>query len=87
LQKNLDKIWDKLNESKISLLEILALVSLVLIPMFWDKIVEFFKAIDKKLDISGIIDRFIASINWEKHIGTVIGFVLDEVKKKFNEFI
>lgn len=45
LNKVLDKIYDKLNAKKISWLAIIAGLSLVIIPLFWDKIKGFFSSI------------------------------------------
>jgi len=45
LHKALDKIYDKLKSNKISWLAIMAGISLILIPLMWDKIKSFFSTI------------------------------------------
>lgn len=87
LNEQLEKIWKHLNKSKISWLAILAGISLILLPLFWDKIKGFFTWLNEEFHIGDIINKFINSIDWGKHVGKVTGFIWDAVKKKFMDFI
>lgn len=91
LHKALDKIYDKLNSNKISWLAILAGISLILIPLFWDKIKSFFSAISQKFDLSkkinDAIDALLNAIDWNGHVSTVVSKVWEAVKNAFSNFI
>lgn len=79
----LETIYKHVTKKKLSLLGILAVISLFLIPMFWDKIKSFLSTINEKFDITGKISSFINSIDWQKYVGMAINGIWEATKAAF----
>ena len=79
----LETIYKHVTQKKLSLLGILAVISLFLIPMFWDKIKSFLSTINEKFDITGKISSFINSIDWQKYVGMAIDGIWEATKAAF----
>ena len=91
VDKQLSKIHDKLSSNKVSWLAIVAGLSLVLIPLFWDKIKGFFSSLSQKFDldkmINGAISKVIKTVDWNKHVSVILGKVLTAVLEALSDAV
>lgn len=91
LNDQLKKMYDKVNKSKISWPVILLGVSLLLIPLLWNKITALFSKINEELKLDEKLNDFIKNtienIDWNAHISIVMGKVMEALKACFTGII
>jgi len=87
INNRLDKLLKDREKNGFSWTKLLLFLSLFLIPVFWDKIIDLIKKIDKEFKIDQKIDRFIKSIKWEKIVKSCGGEIWNYIKTRFDKFI
>lgn len=83
LADKIESIKQSLQKDKVSWVGILAMLSLLILPMFYDKIKGWIQEFLDKFEISEWVDKFIKWIDLDKHISSAIDWLKTTIKEKF----